>query len=117
MKYCNIIAIYIAIALYCYQHWSVIGVEQPESRTQCAGIVLLICSFVMRHFWGFSLLSVSELESGLLLEEISVRSDSEVSGVSRAAKPCFFLLGNLYLDLLSFLSLPIFGLEEEDYFF
>ena len=21
MKYCNIIAIYIAIALYCYQHW------------------------------------------------------------------------------------------------
>jgi hypothetical protein len=26
-------------------------------------------------------------------------------------------LGNLYLDLLSFLSLPIFSLEEEDDFF
>src|ERR1700733_6860788 len=30
--------------------WSVIGVEQPESRTQCAGIVLLICSFVISAF-------------------------------------------------------------------
>jgi hypothetical protein len=62
-------------------------------------------------------LSVSELESGLLLEEISVRLNLEVSEVSRAAKLCFFLLGNLYLDLLSFLSLPIFSLEEEDDFF
>ena len=100
--------------------WSVIGVEQPESRTQCAGIALLICSFVIRHFCGFLSLLVLELELELLLEEISVRkvrSDSEVSEVSRAAKPCFFLLGNLYLDLLSFLSLPIFSLEEEDDFF
>ena len=28
MKYCNIIAIYIAIALYCYQHWE----EERTSR-------------------------------------------------------------------------------------
>jgi hypothetical protein len=45
-----------------------------------------------------------------------VHSDSEVLEVSRAAK-LYFFLGNLYLDLLSFLSLPIFSLEEEDDFF
>jgi hypothetical protein len=58
-----------------------------------------------------------ELEPGLLLEEILIYLDLEVSEVLRAAKLYFFLLGNLYLDLLSFLSLPIFSLEEEDNFF
>jgi hypothetical protein len=74
----------------------------------------------MRHFCGFLSSPVLELELELLLEEIlvcKVRLDLEVSEVLRAAKLCFFLLGNLYLDLLSFLSLPIFGLEEEDNFF
>jgi hypothetical protein len=74
----------------------------------------------MRYFCGFLSSLVLESESELLLEEISVCKvylDSEVLEVSHTTKLYFFLLGNLYLDLLSFLSLPIFSLEEEDNFF